>query len=406
MATDSDLDAAVRRVLGELLAEGAPYTGLPLVNPSTSLLPDSIVDAIRAPLEDGITDLDEAVGTLTPAVADLEELTTSGRLSEAQQLATYVHYSLSVKKYGAKGDGVTNDAPAINAALLAARQMTAADPNIFVSVFIPEGRYRCEEGLTLITPGEYRIQRVAVIGAGRGATTLLPIGAVQGFQDTGTGLGLSASPNVYHYEHLYFEDFTMDCRGQSTVDSATRKAWQGQGYFDCHWSRIEVIGTPGSSIGTDFMVDCSFDDVHVKESGRGINLPAGYDQPVELGTWISWTHAPICSIPDNHPPDGRLSRSDGWVAATITRAMASRLNAPSRKTTSSSAQEGTTEETIGSSASGSWIIASTSARRRAAVTFSTAYSTSRIMRSAPDRTVRGRDAFGRCGEAPEPLASR
>lgn len=88
MATDSDLDAAVRRVLGELLAEGAPYTGLPLVNPSTSLLPDSIVDAIRAPLEDGITDLDEAVGTLTPAVADLEELTTSGRLSEAQQLAT------------------------------------------------------------------------------------------------------------------------------------------------------------------------------------------------------------------------------------------------------------------------------------------------------------------------------
>lgn len=75
MATDAELDSAVRRVLLDLLSEGTPYNGLPLVNLDTNLFPDAITDAIRQPLADGIT--------------DLEELTENGRLGEDQLSATF-----------------------------------------------------------------------------------------------------------------------------------------------------------------------------------------------------------------------------------------------------------------------------------------------------------------------------
>lgn len=52
MATDAELDAAVRRVLADLMLEGDPYTSIPLIDPDTALPPAATVDAIREPVED------------------------------------------------------------------------------------------------------------------------------------------------------------------------------------------------------------------------------------------------------------------------------------------------------------------------------------------------------------------
>lgn len=82
MTSEAQLDAAVRRVLSDILTEGDPYTSLPLVDPDTKLFPDPTLDAIRGPLQ---AELDE----LTPTVAEHEtELT--GRLSEPELNATFV----------------------------------------------------------------------------------------------------------------------------------------------------------------------------------------------------------------------------------------------------------------------------------------------------------------------------
>lgn len=80
MATDAELDAAVQRVLGAYLAQGDPYTVLPLVDPDTGLLPPPTVDAIREGLADA-TDVEE-----------LDALVTDGRLGEAELAATYVRF--------------------------------------------------------------------------------------------------------------------------------------------------------------------------------------------------------------------------------------------------------------------------------------------------------------------------
>lgn len=69
MSTDTELDASVRRVLLGILADGDPYTGIPLVDPTTSLLAPPIVDAIRAPIADALTELDADVSTLGGTVA-------------------------------------------------------------------------------------------------------------------------------------------------------------------------------------------------------------------------------------------------------------------------------------------------------------------------------------------------
>lgn len=92
MTSDAQLDAAVRRVLGELLLEGDPYTSLPLVDPVTKLPPAPTVDAIRGPLEEAVTDLDETVGNHTSDLASLDTLVTTGRLAEDALSTTFVRF--------------------------------------------------------------------------------------------------------------------------------------------------------------------------------------------------------------------------------------------------------------------------------------------------------------------------
>ncbi|WP_460775999.1 SGNH/GDSL hydrolase family protein [Microbacterium sp. GXF7504] len=91
MTTDAELDASVRRALADILAQGGAYNTLPLVDPSTKLFPAPTVDALRAPLEQAISDLDSDLGELGDtvegqgsAIGALQTLTTEGRLSEAE----------------------------------------------------------------------------------------------------------------------------------------------------------------------------------------------------------------------------------------------------------------------------------------------------------------------------------
>lgn len=86
----SDIAALVRQELLAILETGDPYTGLPLVDPETNLLAPPVLAAIREPLETSITDIDESIAQLEPAVASLGTLVEDGRLSEPNLTGTIV----------------------------------------------------------------------------------------------------------------------------------------------------------------------------------------------------------------------------------------------------------------------------------------------------------------------------
>jgi lysophospholipase L1-like esterase len=87
--TDAELDESVRRVLNDLLAQGAPYSALPLLDPATKLLAPSVMGAFdtlyKAPT-------DELADVVAEQGADLTEVATTvstGRLSEGELSATF-----------------------------------------------------------------------------------------------------------------------------------------------------------------------------------------------------------------------------------------------------------------------------------------------------------------------------
>jgi hypothetical protein len=100
MATDAELDAAVRRVLGEILTEGEPYTSLPMMRPDTGLLAPAVMAALdeRYPDPADVSALADSVGEQAvtlgavgdtvvsqgESITELEDLTENGRLSEPE----------------------------------------------------------------------------------------------------------------------------------------------------------------------------------------------------------------------------------------------------------------------------------------------------------------------------------
>lgn len=89
MTSETEIARIVRQEIKAILDAGEPYTGMPLVDPETSLLAPPVLAAIREPLETSITDIDESIAQLEPAVASLETLVEDGRLSEPNLTGTY-----------------------------------------------------------------------------------------------------------------------------------------------------------------------------------------------------------------------------------------------------------------------------------------------------------------------------
>jgi len=80
---------------------------------------------------------------------------------------------VNVKDFGAKGDGVTDDTQAINAAITYAfnQSITVGWTEAVPTIYIPEGKYEIKEPNTLFS-GVNRGGRLNIIGAGRYASIL------------------------------------------------------------------------------------------------------------------------------------------------------------------------------------------------------------------------------------------
>jgi polygalacturonase len=103
------------------------------------------------------------------------DIVVSGVTSYTQRVRQSPSAVFNVKSYGAKGDGTTNDTTAIQAALDAANSAGGGE------VRLPSGTYK-------ITTALVPYSKVAIVGAGAGATIFAPSGGIHCFQ-RGGGVG-------------------------------------------------------------------------------------------------------------------------------------------------------------------------------------------------------------------------
>lgn len=96
----------------------------------------------------------------------------------------------NVQGYGAKADGVANDAPAIQAAIDAA---TAAGGGI---VYLPPGTYLCNQ--TLLLDRSTNASRVSLVGSGSGSATLK-------YSGSGTLLNVIGSNSTVNDDYLSYQ---------------------------------------------------------------------------------------------------------------------------------------------------------------------------------------------------------
>lgn len=158
---------------------------------------------------------------------------------------------ISVKSYGATGDGSTDDSTAIQAAITAANAI-----NTGVTVYLPNGTYRINTGIVLAST------RVNFVGQSQAGTVLQ-------YHGSGTALDVTADGSVR------LEDFAIENTGGTglvgvMVGSATAyTGWRyqlsrikvsdfdtaGFHFTNCEQTRSEYLWADGCAIG--FLVDDS-----------------------------------------------------------------------------------------------------------------------------------------------------
>ena len=214
------------------------------------------------------TDNIEFVNFLTSNIgsisADLVTYTPSGTGAVARSAASKFGDVVSVKDFGAVGDGVVDDTAAIQAAVNAA-----------TSVFLPAGSYLCNGIITLPS-------NRTVFGAGRGSTTIIRNGtnsASQGvlFCDSG-----SAGAFI---DNITISDLSLDGQVVALGFSEFRHLVSLNGVRNAIIERVNFLGFRGDGLyvgsgiaggqerhNVDVTVrDCLFDGIN-KDNRQGISI--------------------------------------------------------------------------------------------------------------------------------------
>lgn len=170
-------------------------------------------------------------------------------------------FSVKDLKYGATGDGTTDDTAAINAAL--------ADAGLVAGiVYFPPGTYRITEALTYPA----RPYRCSIQGAGSIATTIL-------YKPSTDTAGEIFETIDLILQNCHYKGFAL--KKDSSI-TATVYAWKGgssdtyQFHSLAHFEDIRVVdcdyGFAVADAQTTGFFDCTWIDIYINGSGYGFDL--------------------------------------------------------------------------------------------------------------------------------------
>jgi hypothetical protein len=157
----------------------------------------------------------------------------------------------SIKDFGAVGDGVTDDAPAINAAISQLLTGYPESGNTAVSLFFPAGTYLINSPILLYP-------FLNIVGDGANGTTILAAAgtSMQYMLQTVDGLGQTEANigfgGAVLPTKIYVSDINIDTNGQKI--SAVRLIR----YSHVRYERVYITGgwVTGNSVGTDSAFTC------------------------------------------------------------------------------------------------------------------------------------------------------
>ncbi|APE10998.1 hypothetical protein BO226_18820 [Rhodococcus sp. 2G] len=165
-------------------------------------------------------------------------------------------------------DGVLDAAPLINEALAQLAALVKTVDGVHELV-LPDGKFRLNSAINLVGSSPFA-ERLALRGAGRASTILLPYGTASGIHSPGAAINPDTPTDFFWFRHCHFTDFTINCRNTSFPETGPlQKAFQGGGWLECSFTRVNAVGTTATMFGTDYPVRCVFTDCHALEAGRG-----------------------------------------------------------------------------------------------------------------------------------------
>ncbi len=222
---------------------------------------------------------------------------------------------INVRDYGAMGDGVTNDVPAVIDAVIAEKSSSNPlewvprfDPNVGGVLYFPPGVYYLQ-GLVMIW-----FNGLHVVGAGAGTTTLL-------FKQTGYSGDLDLYPKLWFTDPRFdrrihdvsLRDLTVRTDLLLTGDDPRDSGDTVLKFFQADRVRIsgvEVVDSPGFGITVWDCTDVTVEDCYVHDTHMdGIHL-ATVQRGVIHGCRVDHTGDDGIAVTGGTLPhaDGKLSR--------------------------------------------------------------------------------------------------
>ncbi len=186
------------------------------------------------------------------------EIITGSKTFNAGALLDKGNHVFDVKAYGATGNGSTDDASAIQAAINAASSTGGV-------VFFPQGTYSIASGLTVTS------SNVSFVGVGAGASTLR---AAAGHEDIPM---LLIGDSISTIAHIRVSDLLFDSVNQKTSNAAIKvqlgfKIWLDRLRFENQYRAIHIFNTTETWFSNS-------DIRNTKENGfvYEADLNSGYD---------------------------------------------------------------------------------------------------------------------------------
>ena len=241
-----------------ILATNVFINGVYQEKDSYALAGNTIIFSIAPPLSSSIEILTNETGVINSGNANDISYTLTAPGATLQSVQTKLEQYISVKDFGAVGDGVANDTAAIQAAIDALPSGG--------TLYLPEGTYKVD---TLLFPDD--LAAINFIGAGMDATILLmnsPSNPV---------IAVPANPAIRNVGSV-FSDFSVQANASSSIIDPTQIAIDANGFDSVLFQRIGyldngALGSVGIMFRTSSAVNLTYSQVFDGITIRGQRGP-------------------------------------------------------------------------------------------------------------------------------------